>query len=120
VPALREAIQAEEEESAKAAKGKRRSRGKSAAAAADDAEKIDGRAGPRSENVVLSKTIEYITDLLAERESLFQRLQTARSSLPQNHFLLLPQSGGDLPLWERKWTGGENKDEEDEEEDEEE
>lgn len=59
VPALREAIKQEEEEAAMMAEkmdggpGRRRRRkgqGK------DDREKVDGRAGPRSENVVLTKS----------------------------------------------------------------
>lgn len=60
VPALREAIRLEEEAGASASeviaaagsKGKKKSRGK---LPSDDGEKVDGRAGPRSENVVLQK-----------------------------------------------------------------
>ena len=62
VPALREAIRLEEEDSssgsgngkaAAGSKGKKKSRGK---LFNDDGEKVDGRAGPRSENVVLQKS----------------------------------------------------------------
>lgn len=60
IPALREAIRAEEEVTAAAAtgstghgSGRRR---KSRARAAEDGEKIDGRAGPKSENIVLQKS----------------------------------------------------------------
>jgi len=67
VPALREAIREEEEamENAKAAGGKaaaagkkkvRGRKGQGGNAKDDDKERIDGRAGPRSENVVLSKS----------------------------------------------------------------
>ncbi len=74
VPALREAIVAEEEaerqsseDAANAAVGdksagavaKKRAKGKAAAAAAfglEDGDKMDGRAGPRSEAVVLQKS----------------------------------------------------------------
>ena len=54
VPALREAIRAEEEASSGLGSGgkKRRTRGR----VGDDGERIDGRAGPRSENIVLAKS----------------------------------------------------------------
>ena len=54
IPALREAIRAEEEASNGLGPGgkKRRSRGR----VGEDGEKIDGRAGPRSENIVLAKS----------------------------------------------------------------
>lgn len=54
IPALREAIRAEEEASNTLGPGgkKRRARGR----VSDDGEKIDGRAGPRSENIVLAKS----------------------------------------------------------------
>lgn len=61
VPALREAIREEEEAEAQAGMGlssgkPSRSKRKKKDAAGGDGEKIDGRAGPRSENVVLSKS----------------------------------------------------------------
>jgi hypothetical protein len=53
IPALREAIRAEEEaNSALGSGGKKRRRNR----AGDDGEKTDGRAGPRSENIVLAKS----------------------------------------------------------------
>jgi hypothetical protein len=54
IPALREAIRAEEEASSGLGPGgkKRRARGR----VSDDGEKVDGRAGPRSENIVLAKS----------------------------------------------------------------
>ncbi|KAH0585357.1 hypothetical protein H2248_008596 [Termitomyces sp. 'cryptogamus'] len=128
VPALREAIREEEEalavvndnstpKSSNAA-GKRKA--KSAFKGRDGEEKIDGRAGPRSENVVLSKTIDYINDLIDDRRALLARLHRARSSLPPGHPVLIPlrqqPSSGDesregfdqdlTPLWEREWKGG--------------
>ncbi|KAH7884420.1 hypothetical protein F5I97DRAFT_1937864 [Phlebopus sp. FC_14] len=119
VPALREACQAEDERilANGKARGRRRGKGK---AVCDDGEKVDGRAGPRSENVVLSKTIEHINDLLAEREAFLQRLHVARSALPADHPLLHPQPDAPPPLWERKWSGGETKqgDDDDDEDDE--
>ncbi|KAF7316688.1 BHLH domain-containing protein [Mycena chlorophos] len=122
VPALREAIR--EEEAAQAArqaqsegssKGKRsRGRGRSGD---DGAEKTDGRAGPRSENVVLSKTIDYLNELLAEREALGTRLERARAALPPGHPALVPDTPD--PLWEREWKGGLGNNDEDEEDEEE-
>lgn len=55
IPALREACQAEDEQQLVDGKPKSRRRGKGRAKS-DDGERIDGRAGPRSENVVLSKS----------------------------------------------------------------
>ncbi|RDB26356.1 hypothetical protein Hypma_006774 [Hypsizygus marmoreus] len=133
VPALREAIR-EEEEATSAAANEGSGRGSSTSGknrksktlkGKDGDEKIDGRAGPRSENVVLSKTIDYINDLLDERSALLARLHRARSSLPPGHPALIPlctsyprnpntgsvheRGGGgeeDGPLWEREWKGG--------------
>ncbi|KAF8119690.1 hypothetical protein EV363DRAFT_1409768 [Boletus edulis] len=113
VPALREACQAEDEQLFADGKPRNRRRGKGKAKI-DDGEKVDGRAGPRSENVVLSKSIDYLHELLSEREALMQRHQAARSALPADHPLLHPPPDAPLPLWERKWTGGEQNDEDDE------
>jgi hypothetical protein len=54
IPALREAIRAEEDTSNGMGHGgkKRRARGR----VGEDGEKVDGRAGPRSENIVLAKS----------------------------------------------------------------
>ncbi|KIY43895.1 hypothetical protein FISHEDRAFT_8102, partial [Fistulina hepatica ATCC 64428] len=94
VPTLREAIQAEDS-------------GDSRPAKIIDGEKIDGRAGPRSENVVLVKTIEYINLLVEERAALLQRLERARGALGTP----LASSEDDTPpLWERRWDGGSGKD----------
>jgi len=65
VPALREAIRKEDEEAAAvmadAGSGSLRNstRKKKAKNTNDDGEKIDGRAGPRSENIVLQKSREH-------------------------------------------------------------
>ncbi|KAH9902891.1 hypothetical protein C8Q73DRAFT_785517 [Cubamyces lactineus] len=129
VPALREAIRAEEERERAGAGagdggddgsgGKAKARGVGGGGAGGDkgkkkrkgeGEKADGRAGPRSENVVLQKTIDYITELLDDRAALAQRLQIARGILPLGHPAaqldprhLDPQG---VPLWDREWNGG--------------
>ncbi|KAI0768167.1 hypothetical protein BD413DRAFT_479889, partial [Trametes elegans] len=124
VPALREAIRAEEEREAaggggggggddadgkgKGRAGGRPERGKKRRKS--EGEKADGRAGPRSENVVLQKTIDYINGLIAERSALQQRLQIARGVLPLGHHAAqidprhLDAQG--VALWEREWNGG--------------
>ena len=62
VPALREAIAAEERELAEQAaerenaNGKGKKKGRAKRAMSENGEKLDGRAGPRSENVVLQKS----------------------------------------------------------------
>ncbi|KAI6155195.1 hypothetical protein BKA82DRAFT_991924 [Pisolithus tinctorius] len=116
VPALREACRAEEERVMAHGKSRGRRRNKST----EDGERIDGRAGPKSENVVLSKTIDYVHELLSEKESLLQRLHVARSVLPPNHPLLQRHPDAPPPLWERRWTGGQSNEGEDDDDDEEE
>lgn len=132
VPTLREACQVEDEQQLADGKTKSRRRGKGKTKN-DDGERVDGRAGPRSENVVLSKSksfhtkstvslspvlaIDYIHELLSEREVLMQRLQVTRGVLPVDHPLLHPWPDASLPLWERKWTGGEGKDNDDDDDD---
>ncbi|KAF8071773.1 hypothetical protein FPV67DRAFT_1667237 [Lyophyllum atratum] len=130
VPALREAIREEEEAMAAATdvntsrsvNGTGKRKGKMAVKNKDGEEKIDGRAGPRSENVVLSKTIDYINELLDERSALLARLHRARSTIPPGHPALIPpqysnpyldsahkrEGDGeqDGALWEREWKGG--------------
>nr|UBR88885.1 transcription factor bHLH2 [Ganoderma lucidum] len=131
VPALREAIRAEEErertktrergldgfeEGPVDRKGDRATRGggggteKGKKRKGRGEEKADGRAGPRSENVVLQKTIDYITGLIAERSGLQQRLELARNMLPPGHPALPVELGhldpNGVPLWEREWNGG--------------
>jgi len=113
---LREAIRKEEEEVAVTLVGpgnsssRNTTRKKKAKNASDDGEKIDGRAGPRSENIVLQKTIDYIQELNATKEDLLRRLAQVRSVLPLDHPLLSPQgisnpdTGEAAPLWEREWN----------------
>lgn len=50
---------------------------------------------------------------------MMKQLHAARSALPVDHPLLHPQPDAPLPLWERKWTGGEKGDDEDDDEDDE-
>ncbi|KAG1861021.1 hypothetical protein C8R48DRAFT_635857 [Suillus tomentosus] len=120
VPSLREAMLAEAMEEEAAANGKKAGRRRCKAKSAnDDGEKADGRAGPKSEHVVLSKTIDYVTELLSQHEVFKQRLMVARSALPVDHPLLRRHPDSPPPLWERKWTGGETKDGEEDEDEEE-
>ncbi|KAH8099975.1 hypothetical protein BXZ70DRAFT_197169 [Cristinia sonorae] len=137
VPALREAIRAEEESLAAAEEkansksrgggGGSRKKGKGKAKAEDcpgGPGGLDGRAGPRSENVVLQQTIDHLQGLLSERQTLLQRLAFAQSTLSArdpNHpaLRISPEhlvgfatgsngdgGGGGVALWEREWTGG--------------
>ncbi|KAJ3852230.1 hypothetical protein EV368DRAFT_65100 [Lentinula lateritia] len=120
VPALREAIRLEEEAQLALdsnGNGKKPKRGKRAKVDDGTGEKIDGRAGPRSENIVLGKTIEYIKELLHDRQDLLARLERARSSIAPDYPSGKPLDP--LPLWEREWKGGSGKEGEAEDEDEE-
>ncbi|KAG9014078.1 hypothetical protein FRB94_000276 [Tulasnella sp. JGI-2019a] len=103
VPALRDAIIAEDKECERT--GRKRGRGR---LLGDDGEKLDGRAGPRSESVVLQKTIEYMAELLDTRSSLLDRLAMARAALPPHHPALALTGHGDTEPrpWERIWDGG--------------
>src|ERR1700722_4285933 len=93
-----------------------------------------------------SKAIEYINDLLSERNALLSRLTRARSALPPAHPALVPgarcytlapppkstnEDGGGggkttvgpptpVLIWEREWTGGDGRNGDDDEDDEEE
>ena len=134
MPALKEAIRKEEEEAnamlASTGSGSARNAGrkKKTKNTNDDGEKIDGRAGPRSENIVLQKSrehpcvstfcanpcilsaIDYIQELNATKDGLLHRLAQARGALPPGHPLLTPQgipnpaTGQTVPLWEREWS----------------
>lgn len=113
---MAEAIEEEEAVASGKKVGRRRCKGK---ATNDDGEKVDGRAGPKSEHVVLSKTIEYVTELLSEHDVFKQRLMVARSALPLDHPLLQRHPDTPPQLWERKWAGGEAKDGDEDDEDDE-
>ncbi|KDQ06383.1 hypothetical protein BOTBODRAFT_49395 [Botryobasidium botryosum FD-172 SS1] len=108
VPALREAIRAEEDamvEIGTVGRSSSRRRAKNRVLTNEDGEKLDGRAGPRSESVVLQKTIDHIQTTLAHREALLERLQRARESLPPNHPAILALAQHPRP-WDRRWDGG--------------
>lgn len=59
---------------------------------------------------VFSSAIDYITDLIADRSALQQRLELARGMLPLGHPTLSVELGhldaSGVPLWEREWSGG--------------
>lgn len=74
---------------------------------------------------LFESAIDYINELLSERQTLMNRLQHAREVLPPGHPVMMPSV--EQPLWEREWKGGEGKydakaeaDEDEEEEEEEE
>ncbi|GBE88307.1 hypothetical protein SCP_1301220 [Sparassis crispa] len=128
VPALREAIRLDDEASAadastnanasSASGGGREDKARKRKRRGEDEKTADGRAGPRSENVVLSKTIEYIRTLLNDRQDLVTRLTFARSVLaPEHPALTVSTAHADeegIPLWEREWKGGSGAADEDE------
>ena len=58
--------------------------------------------------VLLPAAIDYLQDLLADRQGLLARLQRARGALPHGHPALMPPHTDEIPLWEREWTGGQN------------
>lgn len=88
------AAEADDVEHAADGEGRRRRRSRGRVSAAEG-ERIDGRAGPRSESVVLVKTIDHLKELLATRQELVSRVQDLRAG----------DLGGDSP-WERVWDGG--------------
>ncbi|GAA5979593.1 hypothetical protein JCM11641_007880 [Rhodosporidiobolus odoratus] len=75
-------------------------------------EKVDGRAGPKSEAVVLSKTVEHLRDLLSRRAALLSRLSDAHalaeersvdlSAVPPAGAPRAPQIAGE---WDEPWEG---------------
>ena len=73
IPALKEAIRKEDEEAAAmlansgGGSSRNAARKKKAKNTNDDGEKLDGRAGPRSENIVLQKSRDYPTHLYTLR-----------------------------------------------------
>ncbi|KAK9896408.1 hypothetical protein P389DRAFT_171579 [Cystobasidium minutum MCA 4210] len=68
-------------------------------------EKIDGRAGPRSEAVVLAKTVEYMRDLLDQREDSLARLQKLHDQLHARGHTPNPANAVDAAApWNVKWS----------------
>ncbi|GAA5977089.1 hypothetical protein JCM10908_004852 [Rhodotorula pacifica] len=63
-------------------------------------EKIDGRAGPKSEAVVLTQTVEHIRRLLADRTELLAKLSHLHST-GRN----LPRTGATRE-WDDRWDDG--------------
>lgn len=82
VPALREALEKEGSGGA----GGTGDNGTADADASYDVggERIDGRAGPRSEAVVLGKSVEHLRQLLEEHRDLCSRRDHARAKLARN------------------------------------
>lgn len=51
--------------------------------------------------------MEYVQQLLAQRQHFIERLQRARAMLPPGHPALgLARPPGEVSLWEREWSGG--------------
>ncbi|BGP17958.1 hypothetical protein JCM10213_003965 [Rhodosporidiobolus nylandii] len=74
-------------------------------------EKIDGRAGPKSEAVVLSKTVEHLRLLLSTRSTLLSRLSAAHLVASQNSLNLPPAPPAGAPeapplsgQWDEEWA----------------
>ncbi|CEH16007.1 hypothetical protein CBOM_05884 [Ceraceosorus bombacis] len=90
VPNLREALGAEASAAEKSRDGSSMDTDPSPAPAAASkkkegwevgGEKIDGRAGPRSEAIVLHETVEYVRQRLEEHQALVIRQQAARKAV---------------------------------------
>ncbi len=57
--------------------------------------------------LTLVVAVEYIQQLLAQRQHFIERLQRARAMLPPGHPALgLARPPGEVSLWEREWSGG--------------
>ncbi|KIY68174.1 hypothetical protein CYLTODRAFT_351786 [Cylindrobasidium torrendii FP15055 ss-10] len=98
VPTLREAL-------AQPAATEPRKRRRTNGVSEEKVAQADGRAGPKSENVVLAKTIDHIHGLLAETEALRARLAAVDSP---------NRDPNEVRLWERKWDGGHKRGSDDE------
>ncbi|GAA5889402.1 hypothetical protein JCM8208_007865 [Rhodotorula glutinis] len=66
-------------------------------------EKIDGRAGPKSEAVVLGKTVERVRYLLSQRSTLLSRLSDAYALSAQHGLDVAPAAGSFGSEWDEKW-----------------
>ncbi|GAA5838872.1 hypothetical protein JCM9279_003886 [Rhodotorula babjevae] len=66
-------------------------------------EKIDGRAGPKSEAVVLGKTVERVRYLLSQRSTLLSRLSDAYARGAQSGVDVAPAPGSFGSEWDEKW-----------------
>ncbi|GAA5822289.1 hypothetical protein JCM11251_006290 [Rhodosporidiobolus azoricus] len=77
-------------------------------------EKVDGRAGPKSEAVVLSKTVDHLRHLLTNRQNLLLRLSTLHLTASSHSVSLPPPPApagypGSKQLageWEEQWEEG--------------
>ncbi|GAA5927975.1 hypothetical protein JCM3775_002779 [Rhodotorula graminis] len=66
-------------------------------------EKIDGRAGPKSEAVVLGKTVERVRFLLDQRSTLLSRLSDAYALGASHGLDVAPAAGSFGSEWDEKW-----------------
>ncbi|KIM33226.1 hypothetical protein M408DRAFT_326012 [Serendipita vermifera MAFF 305830] len=118
VPNLRSAILAEQEAmDSKKKRGKAKGTVAAASAAGDG---LDGRAGPKSESVVLTETIDHMELLAARKDELLARLAKAQSHFPPGQNVINAEASA---IWEKEWDGGtgiEDGEEDDEDDDEDE
>ncbi|PRQ71629.1 hypothetical protein AAT19DRAFT_9744 [Rhodotorula toruloides] len=69
--------------------------------------KIDGRAGPKSEAVVLSKTVEHLRTLLTTRATFLSQLSSLHAvAASQGISIPAPTADGYGRDWEQKWDEG--------------
>ncbi|BGP26053.1 helix-loop-helix DNA-binding domain containing protein [Rhodotorula toruloides] len=70
-------------------------------------EKIDGRAGPKSEAVVLSKTVEHLRALLTSRAAFLSQLSSLHAAAAsQGISIPAPTADGYGCDWEQNWDDG--------------
>ncbi|GAA5964942.1 hypothetical protein JCM3765_004115 [Sporobolomyces pararoseus] len=121
VPVLREAVQEFEERVKKLENENSGGRGKKRKGKGTDGktgalmgginvggEKIDGRAGPKSEAVVLSKTVDHVRQLLANRAELLERLSKVHQEAQEKGIEVPPAVAHE---WDEPYDG--SSDEED-------
>ncbi|GAA6020802.1 hypothetical protein JCM11491_004657 [Sporobolomyces phaffii] len=65
-------------------------------------EKIDGRAGPKSEAVVLSKTVDHVRQLLTDRAALLEKLSAAHARARAGGIQVAP---AETHEWDEPWQG---------------
>ncbi|GAA5916896.1 hypothetical protein JCM6882_007448 [Rhodosporidiobolus microsporus] len=128
VPSLRAAVEEYEERLAAVSGAKGGKRGKAGRGRGGESttgalmggievggEKVDGRAGPKSEAVVLGKTVEHLRLLLTNRQTLLTRLSSLHSTASAQSIPLSPPTSAGYPgagakqvagAWDKPWEEG--------------